>query len=68
MITRKYFFSYKKYHDDGKGSFSYGHFTVMRTSLFPDPSGVLDDCMERVRDNTSHVPGEHIHCIAFNRI
>lgn len=68
MIARKYFFSYKKYYDDGTGSFYYGHFTFLRISLFPDPSSVLEDCMERARENSSHIPGDHIHCIAFNRI
>jgi hypothetical protein len=70
MIKRSYFASYNKYHDDGKLSFSWRHFTFTTNGLFANSEKVFADALEEARISMAASPGRDdlVHCIAFNRI
>lgn len=70
MIKRRYFCSFKKYHDDGKGSFSWIQFTSVSTSFFDQSQYAFDQACEHAKKMMEASPGDYdnVHCIAFNRI
>ena len=65
MIKRHYFASFKKYHDDGRGSFSWRHFVMTRTSWFRDDLDAFNGAVKAAGDDLSDRPGDGVHCIAF---
>jgi len=70
MIKRSYFASYKKYHDDGKMSFSWRHMTFTTNGLFANSGEAFADAIKDARVYMANAPGrdDQVHCIAFNRI
>ena len=70
MIKRVYVCSFKKYHDDGQGSFSWVQFTSVNISVFAEPEHVFKCACEHAKNLMEANPGDYdnVHCIAFNRI
>jgi hypothetical protein len=65
MIKRHYFASFKKYHDDGRGSFSWRYFTITRTSWFRDDLVAFKAAVKMAEADLIDRPGAGVHCIAF---
>jgi hypothetical protein len=68
MIRRHYFASYVKYHEDGKGSFSYWYSTMFHVSLFAQSQQVFAASMARAEAKLKDRAGTSVNCIAFSRI
>jgi len=68
MITRHYFMSVEKPHDDGKGSYTFDCVTMSHKSLFPNPKYVFEDAGEYFEKKLSDSPGDKIKVLSFSRI
>ena len=70
MITRTYFISAQKPHNDNNGSYSFRHGVVTHKSWFTNGEEALDYAVEEVLKSfqADGLKGDDLDVTAFNRI